>query len=255
MKIAAVQYRPPHGRPARARKDLARRVRAAVEAGARLVVLPEMATTGYVWPDADALRPHAEPAHGPTLDALRQAAQAGGGAWVVCGFAERADDGTLFNSALVLRPDGELGACYRKVLLYDLDRTWAQPGRQRVILPTTFGSVAPAICMDLNDDRFTTWLHMTTPDILAFCTNWVEEGEDVHAWWRLRLRGWRGWLVAANRWGEEAGTRFSGRSAILAPGGALAATADAEGDAILLVETEDFVRPLDETDPDLARWS
>ncbi|RME25269.1 MAG: carbon-nitrogen hydrolase family protein, partial [Deltaproteobacteria bacterium] len=93
MKLAAVQYRPPHGRPDRARRELARRVRAAIDAGARLVVLPEMATTGYVWPDAAALRPHAEPARGPTFEALRAEARTGGGAWVVCGFAEQADDG------------------------------------------------------------------------------------------------------------------------------------------------------------------
>ena len=48
MKLAAVQYRPPKARPARARADLVRLAGAAVDAGAGLVVLPEMATCGYV---------------------------------------------------------------------------------------------------------------------------------------------------------------------------------------------------------------
>lgn len=237
MKLAAIQYRPPHGRPGRARKDLVRRAAAAVEAGAQLVVMPEMATTGYVWTSPLELGAHAEPADGPTRAALAEVK----GAWLVCGFPERGADGFLYNSAMVLRPDGSLAATYRKVLLFDLDHAWARPGGQRMLVPTPLGSVAPAICMDLNDDRLLTWLHMTTPDVLAFCTNWVEEGYDVHGWWKQRLRGWRGWMVAANRWGEEHGVHFSGRSAIMAPGGEVAAAAEAEGDAIVMVETDDWV--------------
>lgn len=257
MKLAAVQYRPPRGRPQRARRDLARRVRAAIEAGADLVVLPEMATSGYVWSSAAELAPHAEEAIGPTLAALGEAmTEAGRGAWVVCGFPERGADGALYNSAMVLRPDGQLALCYRKVLLYSLDETWARPGRERMQVPTPMGRLAPAICMDLNDDRLITWLHMTTPDILAFCTNWVAEEEPVHEWWRARTRGWRGWMVAANRWGEEEGVRFSGMSAILAPGGRVVASAEAEDDAILVIDTRDFDKASPErTLPDLDRWS
>lgn len=251
MKLAAIQYKPPHGRPDRARRDLVRRARAAVEAGAQLVVLPEMATTGYVWPSSAALAPHAEPAEGPTRAALG----AVHGAWIVCGYAEQGADGRLYNSALVLRPDGSLAASYRKVLLFDLDRSWATPGSQRMLVPTPLGAVAPAICMDLNDDRLVTWLHMTTPEVLAFCTNWVEEGADVHGWWQARLRGWRGWMVAANRWGVEAGVQFSGRSAILAPGGEVVAAADAEGDAIVIVETDEWgTSRAEQTDIDPRRW-
>lgn len=251
MRLAAVQYRPPHGQPERARRDLVRRVRAAVEAGAQLVVLPEMSTSGYVWSSAEELSIHAEPADGPTRAALAQVH----GAWVVCGYPELAEDGRLYNSAMVLRPDGSLAASYRKVLLFELDHHWAAAGSQRLTVPTTLGSIAPAICMDLNDDRLITWLHMTTPDVLAFCTNWVQEDEDVHAWWRLRLRGWRGWVVAANRWGSERGVRFSGRSAVLAPGGRVVAAAEAEGDAIVLVETGDWEREgSQDTEVDARRW-
>ncbi len=255
MKLAAVQYRPPHGRPSRARRDLVRRVRASVEAGAQLVVLPEMATSGYVWDGPAAIRAHAEPADGPTREALGEASRAAGGAWVVCGFPELGDDGRLYNSAMVLRPDGQLAACYRKVLLYDLDHNWAVPGDNRVTVQTSMGTVAPAICMDLNDDRLVTWMHMTTPDVLAFCTNWVEENEDVHAWWQARIRGWRGWMVAANRWGTESDVTFSGRSAILSPGGFVVAQAEAEGDAILVVDTADFeAEGAGTTQPDERRW-
>lgn len=240
MKLAAVQYRPPKGRPKRARADLVRLASAAVDAGAELVVMPEMATTGYVWPSADAVRPFCEPAQGPTFQALQAVAQRG--AWIVCGYAELGEDGALYNSALVLRPDGSLAASYRKILLYELDHTWARAGQKRLLVRTDGGEVAPAICMDMNDPRLLTWLSMVQPEILAFCTNWVEEGEDVHAWWRSQLRAFRGWTVAANRWGVDEEVRFSGRSAILAPSGEVAAAAEAEGDSVVMVDTDAWLR-------------
>jgi predicted amidohydrolase len=48
-------------------------------------------------------------------------------------------------------------------------------------------------------------------------------------------------MVAANTWGQDRGTRFAGRSAILGPGGVVVAEAPAEGDAVLVYDT--------------ARWS
>ncbi len=235
MKLAAVQYRPPKGEPELARPALAALVEEAGQAGARVIVCPEMATTGYVWSSEAEIAPYAEPARGPTLAALAPVA-AKHGAWVVCGFPEQAEDG-CYNSALVIAPDGSLSACYRKVLLYEADRPWARSGHQRMIFRTEHGLLAPAICMDLNDDGLVMMLHRAGVEILAFCTNWVEEGIDVHAYWRRRLRGWRGFLIAADTWGEDRGTRFAGRSVILGPGGLTLGELGREDDGVLVVET------------------
>ena len=232
MKVAAIQYRPPKGQPALARAALAERVADAVAQGARLVVCPEMATSGYVWPDAESIRPHAEPAQGPTLAAL---SEAGRGAWVVCGYPER-DGERLYNAALVIDPSGALVCSYRKALLYEADKPWALPGDRHVIVRTAFGRMLPAICMDLNDDRLLRSLIQAQPDVLAFCTNWVEEGIDVWPYWRRRRGPWAGVMIAANTWGTDEGVRFSGRSAIFGPDHAALASAGPEGDAILVAE-------------------
>lgn len=231
--FAAIQYRPPRGDAPRARRALAAMVDEAGGRGARLIVCPEMATSGYVWEDAAEILPHCEPARGPTLEALAPVA-AERGAWVVVGFPERAPDGALYNSALVIDDRGQLVDCYRKVLLYDADTTWARPGRRRPVYDIPAGRMTPGICMDLNDFGFGLHLLSARPEVVAFCTNWVDEGEDILPYWRERMLGWRGWFVAADRWGEDRGVRFYGRSAILAPGGAVAAIAPAEGDAILV---------------------
>jgi len=255
MKLAAIQYCPPKGRPARARRELVRLATAAVDAGAELIVMPELATTGYVWPSAAAIAPFCEAADGPTFAAL--APVAARGATIICGFAERAPDGRLYNSALFIDDQGRLAGCYRKILLFPLDATWAGAGTRRMVLQTTLGQVAPAICMDINDPRLATWLTMIQPRILAFCTNWVEEGEDAHAWWRERLRGWRGWMVAGNRWGSDEDVLFSGRSAILSPAGEVLAQAGPEEDGVVLVDTlawESLHPPDIITQADEDRW-
>jgi predicted amidohydrolase len=249
VKLAAVQYRPPKGRPEEARLDLVRLLDEACGRGAELVVFPEMATSGYVWSNAAEVLPHAELRRGPTFRALSERARHHG-AWVVCGLPERFHPPgmrepsgrpavRLYNSALVLSPDGALATCYRKVLLFEADETWAEPGWRRAVCPTPFGRLAPGICMDLNDPRFIRHLFQGRADVLAFCTNWVDEGVDVHPYWAGRLAGWPGWTVAANTYGVDRGVRFSGRSAILAPGGRVVATTGAEGDAVIVVDTRE----------------
>ena len=220
MFVAALQYRPPKGRPAEAREALAAYAREAGRAGCDLLVCPEMATTGYVWPDAETLRPHAEPAEGPTLAALAPLAREHG-LTIVCGYPERAGD-VLYNAALVIGPEGQLITSYRKVDLYVADRTWARPGNERPLIRLPFGVLAPGICMDLNDWGFTAFLRKHQPDVVAFCTNWVDQGERVEWYWHEQLAGYRGLLVAADSWGEDEHVAFYGRSAFLQRGRLLA---------------------------------
>lgn len=231
MRLAAVQFQPPKGSPNVAREQLSEHVRHAATSGADLVVCPEMAVSGYIWPDADAVRPHTEPADGPTAASLQRAVR-GTGAWAVAGIAER-DGDRLYNSAVIVNEHG-LQARYRKVLLFDADRTWAEPGRERMVLRAPFGTFAPAICMDLNDMRFTRWLGTARPDAVAFCTNWIDEGQDTLPYWRARLGGWRGWFVAANAWGADVGVRFSGRSTIMDPRGRAVARGPRTGDGVIM---------------------
>lgn len=238
VKLAAVQYRPPWGHPERAREALCALVAQAADQGADLIVCPEMAITGYVFRSPDEIRSLCEPTDGPTFQALSALARKRG-AWVVCGFAEAGADGALYNSALVIDGEGALVCCYRKVLLFELDTLWAQPGSERPVVESPAGLLAPSICMDLNDPWHTLHLIRAAPDVVAFCTNWVDEGEDILPYWRDRLWPWRGWFVAADRWGFERGVRFYGRSAILRPGGEVAAMAPAEGDGVLVVDMAD----------------
>ena len=75
--------------------------------------------------------------------------------------------------------------------------------------------------------------------LVDFWKNWIEEGIEVWSYWKERLAGWSGIFVAANSWGTDGTTRFSGRSLILGPDGTVLAGAPAEGDCVLLGEVAD----------------
>ncbi len=237
MKLAAVQFAPPKARPDLARPALCALIREAMERGADLVVCPEMATTGYVFTSPEQLADLAETADGATFHAV-SALCAAFGATATVGFAERCGD-VLYNSCLTIGPDGKLLSVYRKVLLFELDESWATPGTQRAMFDVPgVGTVAPAICMDLNDDGFTDFCRTAHPSVVAFCSNWLDQGSFVPAYWAWRMSRWRGWFVGANRWGQDAGVPFRGESAILGPGGLPFAIAPVTGDAVLVVDTD-----------------
>ncbi len=206
--------------------------------GASLIVCPEMALTGYVFADAAEVLQVAEPCGGRTFALAAQWARRYS-SYLVIGYPELAADGRLFNSALIVAPSGELLVNYRKRLLYEQDETWAQPGDTAYpLIETPFGSMTCGICMDLNDDRFIDFLFEANPEIVAFPTNWLDQGFDVRRYWRWRLQGYPGWLIAANTYGSEGAIRFRGRSTILDPEGGTQAFAPASGDCVLRLDLE-----------------
>jgi predicted amidohydrolase len=244
LKVAAVQFKPQKDHGEAAWSTLVQLITVAGESGAELIVCPEMAVSGYLFADAKDAARIAEPKAGAGLSRLSELARRYG-AHVVCGYAERVDEGgatRLYNSARVVGPDGGLLYNYRKRLLYDSDLTWAAPGDTPYPLLERRGvSLSVGICMDLNDDRFTRFLRQKKPQVVAFCTNWLDEGLDVLPYWRHRLAGAPCYFIAANTYGDELcaphpKTRFCGGSAILGPDGRLLSRAAKEGDGVVLAE-------------------
>ncbi len=213
MRVVAVQFRARKGDFDRSLADLCALAEPHA-VGADLVVLPEMAVTGYVFPDRDAVWAVAEEADGPTCAAISRLASRHK-CWMVAGFPERAGD-RIFNSALVVNPAGERVFTYRKTMLYEEDLHWAEPGDSGYRrFDTDGGSFGVGICMDLNDERFIEWLVAEAPTAIAFPTNWVREGAPVWPYWAWRLQPVQSALVAANTWGSDGPITFSGKSAVL----------------------------------------
>lgn len=145
-RIACAQFAPIVG-DLRANLELSAAAAAdAVAAGAEIVVLPELATSGYMFADAGEARSLALPAHDPAFDAWRSVA---GDAVVIGGFCELGEDGLLYNSALVVESDGVI-ATYRKTHLWDREKLiFTRGGELPPVLATRHGVIAVMVCYDL----------------------------------------------------------------------------------------------------------
>jgi len=118
MRAAVVQLNSNADKPA----NLAAaegQVRAAAADGAGLIALPEK---WNVLGDPDALRSGAEPLDGPTLSAVSDWARELGVSVLAGSIPEAVEgDDHLFNTSVLVGPDGERLATYRKIHLFDVD--------------------------------------------------------------------------------------------------------------------------------------
>jgi predicted amidohydrolase len=149
MRIALVQVAsPPQESPGERRERVGRMV--AEARGADLVVLPELWAVGYFAFDTYAER--AEPLDGPTVDAARGWARRLGAHVHLGSIVERDDKGHLYNTAVLLAPDGTIAHTYRKVHVFGYASREAQlltPGDALEVADTKLGPLAATTCYDL----------------------------------------------------------------------------------------------------------
>jgi 5-aminopentanamidase len=128
------------------------------EAGAHLLVLPELAVSGYDFPDAEAAAALAEPFEtGPTSVLLRDLAGRHR-MTIVAGYAERAGE-NLYNSSMLVTPDGGMHN-YRKIHLFSREKLIFTPGdAPPPVIETPVGRVGMMICFD--------WFYPETARLLA----------------------------------------------------------------------------------------
>ena len=187
---------------------------AAASDGALVVVAPEMAVTGYCWPDEAEVRALAEPLDGPSVQRLTRLARLTG-AWYVVGLPEVDRDlGTLHNTCVLVGPDGLQGT-YRKIHPFIADPFWAVDGNVAPpVWSTPAGGVAAVIWAAVDYTGPPRYAALTGADWLAVPTAWVDEPAPSATW---RIRAWENALpvVAADMAGDELGIQFSGGTGVL----------------------------------------
>jgi N-carbamoylputrescine amidase len=229
-------------------------VRSAAAGGARLVVLPELAATGYVL-DRDALLDRAESpqAPGPALSAWSGAARELG-LTVVGGFAER-DGDRLYNSVAVIGPDGRIAGTYRKLHLFGREREVFAPGDLGLPVFEVAGlRLGVVVCYDLRFPEAVRILALRDVDLVAVPTAWVA-GFDAVTSTTASIGQVDGalvqgnlnsvYLACADQVGTAAPFSFLGRSVVVDPyGRPVAGPLDPAAEDLVVVEidTEDVRR-------------
>jgi len=120
IKVAVAQMDPKLGKVAANLARIEEMVQEALTQGAQLVVFPECAVSGYGFANLEGARPFAETIPGPVTMALASICagqrRAEGGPYVVVGMLELGDAGAIYNSAVLVGPEGVVGV-YRKAHL------------------------------------------------------------------------------------------------------------------------------------------
>ena len=193
----------------------------AAEAGAHLVVLPELCSSGYVFDTREEARTLAEEIpDGPACRAWADAA-ARHEMHVVAGIAER-EGRALYNSAVVVGPQGVVGA-YRKNHLWAAENLFFEPGNLGVpVFHTDIGRIAVAVCYDIWFPEVFRLAAIQGADILCVPTNWVPMPDQPAGLPRmsniLAMSGAHSnsmFVAAADRVGIERGQPFIGNSLVV----------------------------------------
>jgi predicted amidohydrolase len=209
------------------------RLRSALErgaaSGAHLLVLPELATSGYVFDDAAEAAQAALTRDDPRLDALRAALP--DDVVAVFGYLER-DGDRLYNSAVVITRDATIGQ-YRKAHLWDREREIFDVGDTAgAVFDTPVGRLGVAICYDNEFPEVPRALALAGADVLALPVNWplVPRPDDEHAPEVIQAMGSarssRLPTVIADRAGSERGVRWTGGTVVIDGDGWIAAVPD-----------------------------
>jgi predicted amidohydrolase len=202
----------------------------AVARGAEVVVLPELATSGYLFSDADEARSVALRPTDPAFEAWHSAA---GDAIVIGGFCELGDDGLLYNSALALDRDGPI-ASYRKTHLWDREKLiFTRGGELPQVLRTRYGAIAVMVCYDLEFGEVTRRVAIDGVELIVAPVNWPlfprpegeRPGEVITAMSTARLN--RIAVAVCDRAGVERGQAWTEGTAIIGPDGWVVADAGA----------------------------
>jgi predicted amidohydrolase len=210
----------------------------AVAGGADIIVLPELATSGYCFDSPGEAQSLALSAADGVFDRWAEIA---GERVVVAGFAERAADGALFNSAMLVC--GDLRVTYRKVHLWNSEQLFFRPGdRPPPVTDTPAGRIAVMVCYDMEFPEMTRSVALRGADLLAVPTNWPwvdrpsgqPAPEILIAMAAARVN--RMPIACCDRRGVERGQRWNEATAILDESGWPVATATATGTATAVLD-------------------
>jgi predicted amidohydrolase len=211
--------------------------------GSDLILLPEHWPCGFV--SFDRYESESESLDGPIVQAIRQKTRTLAAYVLMGSFVECVATGSrrrdLFNTSVLIAPNGEVVGVYRKIHLFGHEgeeRRLLRPGTEIVVLPTRWGRIGLSICYDL---RF--------PELYR---KMVERGAEIFlvasAWPATRLESWvlfnraranenLAYLFSCNCAGAQGEHRYAGHSMFVDPLGRVLAEAG-DGECLLSADVD-----------------
>jgi len=198
--------------------------------GARLVVLPELTNSGYVFRTLTELEERATTLDGAIVKAWVSLAEQLN-LVLVAGLAIK-DEGLFYNCSVIIDSSG-LRGWYKKVHLWNDEVDFFTPGDSApLVVDTDLGRIATMVCYDVEFPEWVRLAMLEDATILALPTNWPDGGlpteptplEAV----RVQAAASQNKLVvaAADRTRVERGVAWTGSSVIADSDGVIKVIAD-----------------------------
>ncbi len=197
-----------------------------------VLILPELFPSGYRREGIDHAM-LAEPVPGgPTIGRLSRAA-----AMVrttLVGTMLEAADGRVYDTAVVIGPDGSLAATYRKTHLYPAERRHFAPGDRLTVAEADGLRIGLAICFEHAFPEVFAELALAGAELIAIPSA-VPVGFEYLLELRTRARAQDNQLfvAAANLVGFDGATQWCGGSMIVSPRGEVLARAGAQNPEVI----------------------
>jgi predicted amidohydrolase len=188
--------------------------RCVADTGADLVVLPETATTGFVTGvEREALWELMVP---NLLDPFREIS-ARLGIHLVVGSYQRGER-ALHNTAVLVGPDGQELATYRKTHLFAGESEWATPGSEVAVVRTPLGAIGLMICFDGDYPELSRVMAVRGAEVICRPSALLRSADLWELTNRARAYDNHVYVIGANATGvDPAGTIYFGNSMIVTP--------------------------------------
>ncbi|MEL6404879.1 MAG: carbon-nitrogen hydrolase family protein [Chloroflexota bacterium] len=224
ITIAVVQMKPLLGEPEENLVKMSETIsKIAGQQKVDLIVFPELATSGSEL----GLRftEIAQRIPGPTVNLIAQRAN-DFGVYIAFGMASKEKvESVLYNSAVLVGPDGELIQTYNKVHLRGEERMAFREGHKIYVAETEIGNIGLMLGYDLAYPEVARTMTLDGADILCAMGNW--EASTIDEWKTyLRSRAYENsiYVAGANRVGEDVTLTFGGESMVVGPRGEIFAS-------------------------------
>jgi predicted amidohydrolase len=204
-------------------------------AHADILVLPELANSGYNFKSKDQAFALAEPLNGGSyIDFLSESARKLE-LFIVSGFLEL-DEDRLYNTAVLIGSEGVMGK-YRKIHLFMNEFDYFEKGDLGLpVFDLGFCKIGLLICFDWIFPEVWRILALKGADIICHPSNLVlpyaQQAVPVHGMIN------RIFVITANRYGTERDVTFSGKSFISNPYGETISIAQPDGEAVSVAEMD-----------------
>jgi predicted amidohydrolase len=230
ITIATVQMNPRLGEPEENLVKMSEMIsKIASQQRVDLIVFPELVTSG----NELGLRftEIAQRVPGPTVNLMAQRANEYG-VYIAFGMVSKEKvESVLYNSAIMVGPDGELVDMYNKIHLRGEERMAFREGYKMPVADTEVGTIGLMIGYDLAFPEVARSQALDGAEIIVCLANW--EATHIDEWKTyLRARAYENavFMVGANRVGEDVTLSFGGDSMIVGPRGQIYASLADETD-------------------------